>query len=169
MLSISVPADRPVLVNNRHQKWAFDMTWLPLLKKSVKKIRSRRPRFYSLSGGYHTANTRSSEVRVSTESKALDWLRFRNLVAQWREERGATSSIAEMSACSAYLRIMAMGKEALPHLIAQLRLEGDEPDHWFVALHYITGVDPVPDEHKGDMPMMAKAWLDWADAEGDAW
>jgi len=62
-----------------------------------------------------------------------------------------------------------MGQDALPSLIAQLRSEGEDPDHWFVALHHITGTNPVPDEDRGDTVMMAKAWLDWADREGNVW
>jgi hypothetical protein len=64
---------------------------------------------------------------------------------------------------------MAMGPPALPLIIGNLRAEGDNPDHWFVALHHITErANPVRDEDRGDMAMMAKAWLDWAETELDA-
>jgi hypothetical protein len=97
-------------------------------------------------------------------------VRFRKLVSQWLSERGATSSIEEMCTHPAYLSIMAMGPDALPLLLGQLRSEGDNPDHWFVALHYITGqLDPVPAEDKGNMAKMARAWLEWAARENDAW
>lgn len=94
-------------------------------------------------------------------------IRFQQLVSQWRTERGATSSIEEMCTRPAYLSIMAMGPDALPLLVNQLRMEGDEPDHWFVALHYITGADPVPDQDKGYMVKMSEAWLAWAEAQED--
>jgi hypothetical protein len=69
----------------------------------------------------------------------------------------------------AYLSILAMGPDALPLIIGQLRSEGEDPDHWFVALHYITkGADPVPEEDKGDMARMSRAWLEWAGRETDA-
>ncbi len=95
-------------------------------------------------------------------------IRFHRLVAQWHEERGATSLMEEMYTRPAYLSIMAMGPEVVRLIIRQLRLEGENPDHWFVALHYITeGVDPVPDEDKGDLARMSKAWLEWAEQDID--
>jgi len=96
-------------------------------------------------------------------------IRFQMLVSQWYAERGATSSIEEMCTRPAYLSIMAMGPDALPLILGQLRSEGDNPDHWFVALHYITkGVDPVPDKDKGNMVKMSEAWLEWATRGDDA-
>lgn len=58
---------------------------------------------------------------------------------------------------------MAMGREALPYLLEQLRSEGDNPDHWFVALRYITRANPIPEEDLGDMEKMSSAWLTWAE------
>lgn len=97
-------------------------------------------------------------------------VRFQALIARWHTERGATSSIEEMCTRPAYVCIMAMGPPAIPLIIGQLRSEGDNPDHWFVALNYLTeGVDPVPEEDKGDVVRMAAAWIEWADLERDAW
>lgn len=110
---------------------------------------------YGLEAEQHELNQRSA--------------RFQTLRSQWHVERGASSSIEEMCTRPAYLSIIAMGPEALPLIIEQLRSEGDNPDHWFVALHHITKrIDPVPDEDKGDMSRMSKAWLDWAEREIDA-
>ena len=61
--------------------------------------------------------------------------------------------------------IIAMGETALPLIISQLKREGDDPDHWFVALEAITGKDPIPEEAYGDTPIMAEAWLSWAEEE----
>jgi len=94
-------------------------------------------------------------------------IRFQTLREQWHIERGVTSSIQEMCTTPAYLTIVGMGKLALPLLIAQLRSEGDKPDHWFFALRCITGADPIAPEDKGRMTKMAKAWLAWADEQGD--
>jgi hypothetical protein len=40
------------------------------------------------------------------------------------------------------------------------------PDHWFWALHAITGADPVPESSRGVMRDMVKAWLDWGAQNG---
>jgi hypothetical protein len=94
-------------------------------------------------------------------------IRFQKLAAEWRAQRGVTSSIEQMCTRPAYLSIIAMGPDVLPLIITQLRSEGNDPDHWFVALHHITqGVDPAPDSDRGDMAKMAEAWLKWAENAG---
>ena len=52
-----------------------------------------------------------------------------------------------------------MGSAALPFIFSELERE---PDNWFWALKAITGEDPVPEEHRGDVALMAKDWLAWA-------
>lgn len=74
-----------------------------------------------------------------------------------------------MSMAPAYQRIIGMGDPAVPLILAQLKSEGDDPDHWFWALTAITGANPVKAEDKGDMVKMAAAWFKWATAEGYAW
>jgi hypothetical protein len=86
---------------------------------------------------------------------------FRQLVASWRKERGATSSITKMAMCPSYQRIIAKGELTIPLILREMEIEDDEPDQWFWALAVITGADPVPDEARGDIIQMAKAWLDW--------
>jgi len=56
-----------------------------------------------------------------------------------------------------------MGKAALPLLLAELR---HEPDDWFWALHAITGANPVPAESRGNLQVMAEAWLQWGLDQG---
>ncbi|WKW11240.1 hypothetical protein Strain138_000476 [Pseudogemmatithrix spongiicola] len=40
------------------------------------------------------------------------------------------------------------------------------PDHWFWALHVLTGVNPVIPQHYGDLRAMTADWLTWAAANG---
>jgi hypothetical protein len=104
-----------------------------------------------------------SNPPVVVDPKLARSIRFHQLVDQWRTERGATSSIHDMCTTPGYLGILAMGPDALPLLLGELQSEGNDPDHWFVALHYVTkGIDPVHPQDRGDMPKMAKAWLAWA-------
>ena len=94
------------------------------------------------------------------------WLEeyFHLLVRQWHEQRNeASSSISEVIACPAYLRIIAMGSRVLPLIIEQLKSEGDEPDHWCAALEAITGDNPVPENAHGDTLRIARAWIDWSE------
>ena len=88
---------------------------------------------------------------------------FATLVDQWHQERGAISSFSEMILCPSYQRIIGMGAEALPLILAQMRREGNDPDHWSAALEAITGADPVPEEACGDTVKIAEAWFVWAE------
>jgi hypothetical protein len=140
---------------------------VPVTDELLREIDSRARR---LSVSRSTLLARLLQYGLEAEQLKRDQrlLRFQTLLAQWHLERGPTSSIEEMCTRPAYLSIIAMGPEALPLIIGQLRSEGNNPDHWFVALHYIAkGTDPVPDEDKGDMVKMSKAWLDWAEREMD--
>ena len=113
-----------------------------------------------------------SETRNEPEPRrrpsVYDSLKFERLLEQWRTERDATRSVAQMVLCSSYQKIIGMGEAAIPFIIAQLKAEGDEPDHWFWALRVITEVDPVADEDRGQIAKMAQSWLDWAESTGYA-
>ena len=92
--------------------------------------------------------------------------RFRELVRQWKAERGPTSSVTKMARHPAYREIVNLGKAAVPLLLAELERQ---PDHWFLALYEITGVDPVPKESRGRLQEMASAWLRWGREHGIVW
>ena len=97
-----------------------------------------------------------------------DRVEFVTLLEGWRQERPRfSSSLAEIIACPSYLRIIAMGKRALPLIMEQLESEGSRPDHWCAALEAITGEDPVPEGSRGDTVRIAKAWLEWNRAQTD--
>ena len=90
--------------------------------------------------------------------------RFRELVARWKADRPASSSSARQLAMDpAYQSIIGMGEQVVPLIIAELERE---PDHWFIALHAITGADPVKPGHAGRICLMAKDWSEWAQAAG---
>lgn len=93
---------------------------------------------------------------------------FARLVVQWHQERGVTSSLSEMTLCPSYLKIIGMGETAIPLILAQMKDEKDDPDHWSAALEAITGADPVPEEAYGDTVKIAEAWFAWAE-ENNVW
>ena len=88
---------------------------------------------------------------------------FRGLSAQWRRETALRSSVIAIATHPAYQQIIGMGEPALPLIFRELRRE---PDHWFWALHAITGENPVPDDHAGDLEAMTADWLAWAKTHG---
>jgi hypothetical protein len=91
---------------------------------------------------------------------------FHELVRIWRKETRFTSSVTDMAMHRSYQRIIGLGPTAVPLLLRELE---QQPDHWFWALHAITGVDPTTPEQKGKVQEMAKAWLDWGREAGYKW
>lgn len=91
--------------------------------------------------------------------------RFNRLAAAWRKDVRFLSDTNEICTHPAYQEIIGMGVLALPFIFAEL---GREPADWFWALKAITGEDPVLDDHRGDLHLMTKAWLDWADTRTKA-
>ena len=88
---------------------------------------------------------------------------FMLLRKQWHTERKFMSSLSDIVSCQSYIGIIDMGAKALPLILTQMKNEGDDPDHWFVALEKITRQNPVPEDDYGDTVKMAQAWLLWAE------
>ena len=62
---------------------------------------------------------------------------------------------------SAYQSIIAMGRPAVPLVLEELK---SRRGHWFWALHFMTGADPVP---KGaNIESARDAWLKWGRQKG---
>lgn len=91
---------------------------------------------------------------------------FHELVTTWRKETLFTPSVTDMAMHRSYQRIIGLGPAAVPLLLRELERN---PDHWFWALHAITGIDPTTPEQKGKVQEMAKAWLDWGREAGYKW
>ena len=89
--------------------------------------------------------------------------RFLELSETWREERGFSSSISEMVLSPAYQQVIGLGPKVVPSILLELTRQ---PDHWFWALRMLTRVDPVPAESRGNVPAMAKYWIEWGESEG---
>src|SRR5436309_1161421 len=103
--------------------------------------------------GYYLTSVQTvtpDNLDLFIDPHAEKWYKFQELVRQWRDERGAMSSITEMSILPAYQKIIGMGPPAIPLIIAQLKSEGDDPDQWFWALRAITDTNPVNAEDQGD-------------------
>jgi hypothetical protein len=84
--------------------------------------------------------------------------RFCRLAMAWKAGRNGLSTAKRMAAHPAYQEIIGLGEPVVPLIIAELERE---PDHWFIALHTITGASPLPEESRGNLAAMARAWADW--------
>lgn len=85
-------------------------------------------------------------------------IRFSNLAKEWKESTSMLSSITEIAMHTAYQQIIGMGPTAIPLILLSMRRE---PGHWFWALSAITGENPVPMDHRGNIKRMTGAWLNW--------
>jgi len=82
---------------------------------------------------------------------------FKELAALWHDETDAASSPTVKLLHPAYLKIIALGKAALPFIFEEL---ARQPAQWFVALESITRENPVPQKCY-DTRQAVQAWLDW--------
>src|SRR5947207_15496115 len=78
--------------------------------------------------------------------------RFHDLVKLWKRERGPYSSSAQLAQHPAYQQIIDLGPDVVPLLLRELERQ---PDHWFRALHALTGADAVPVANRGKVREMA--------------
>ena len=114
-------------------------------------------RVHSLGETYPTNSGVHDVAAASTEDE------FARLVEEWRTGRPRGVDVAQMVEHPAYERIIAMGPAAIPLVLRELERE---IDHWFPALHSLTGAAPVPEDGMGDLSTMAEAWLKWGRSEG---
>ena len=110
-----------------------------------------------------------NENALYDEIDLPDQVMFNNFLENWHKERGATSSITEMAMCPSYQNIIGMGRRAIPLILHQLIVEGEEPDMWFWALRAIASADPVTDDMRGDFGKMAEAWISWGRSKHYVW
>jgi len=83
-------------------------------------------------------------------------LKFRRLANQWKRNTRFVSVLKRKMADPAYLKIIGMGKDALPFILKDL---DDRPADWIPALMSITEENPVkPDDN---FEQAVKAWLKW--------
>lgn len=117
----------------------------------------------------HIFSTNGTVVRevswpIATRSDNISSV-FQTLVARWKAERDhLVSSVDELISSQNYQAIIGLGEVAVPLILAQLKSEGERPDHWFVALGQLTGASPVPPEDRGRLRRMANAWIAWGKA-----
>ncbi len=104
--------------------------------------------------------------KLITEEKAIRKVRkefFHTARKEWLQERLRGADVAGMIAHPAYQRIIQMGQDAIPLILQELQ---ERPDHWFPALHTITGANPVSEDAQGNLTNMTDAWLNWGHQNG---
>ena len=74
-----------------------------------------------------------------------------------------TSNGDEIVRHPAYRQIIGLGKQVVPFILIKLQ---EDPQHLFHALFKITGENPIPPSHAGQLGKMTADWLEWGRKKG---
>ena len=118
----------------------------PIAARKTYNIVGRRP----ATGARKTMPAAQGDSKLKTE--------FAKLVRKWKNDTAFVSNLKEVFAHEAYLRIIGLGPKAVPLVIDELKTNSG---HWFYALRFMTGKDPVNEQDWGNVPRMRAAWLSW--------
>ena len=88
---------------------------------------------------------------------------FDELFQKWQAETALLSSGTAIVSHTAYTQIIGMGEIVIPFILMQLQ---KNPQHLFFALYQITGENPIPLSHAGNLEKMTADWLDWGYKKG---
>jgi DNA-binding transcriptional regulator YhcF (GntR family) len=116
-----------------------------------------------LSDSFNKREATVADISNHPNDQSIDADQFKRLAQEWKRETILHSSPLLIATHDAYQRIIGMGPAAVPLILHELSAERD---YWFWALRAITGDDPVPEEHRGDVRAMTEDWLEWGRARG---
>ncbi|MCC6727212.1 MAG: hypothetical protein IT258_22095 [Saprospiraceae bacterium] len=139
------------------QETTITVSWKELTAGLLEKIKSQ------FSGSNPAAKVEISVKLLDPESKATTNERFEQFFSTWKTETALLSSGTAMVNHPAYQQIIGMGDAVIPFILIKLR---EDPQHLFYALFKITGENPVPAAHAGDLPKMTADWLAWGKSKG---
>ncbi len=88
---------------------------------------------------------------------------FDELFQKWQAETALLSSGTAIVSHTAYTQIIGMGEIVIPFILMQLQ---KNPQHLFFALYQITGENPIPLSHAGNLEKMTADWLNWGYKKG---
>ncbi len=87
--------------------------------------------------------------------------KFEEFKKKWRSEVRFSSDPDEIISNENYQAIIEMGFEVVPLLLMDMKANHT---HWFAALEEIINVNPIKEEHAGNIPEMVKDWLQWSNS-----
>jgi hypothetical protein len=88
--------------------------------------------------------------------------RFKKFISVWYKDIYFSSSLTEQLNHPAFLMIVDLGYSVIPLILEEIKRN---PSHLFVALHRITGENPILPEHKGNFNEIISDWLNWGKRE----
>jgi hypothetical protein len=88
---------------------------------------------------------------------------FAKLSEEWQRETRYLSSTTAIATHPAYQRIIGLGPQVVPLILAELQ---KQPGNWFWALAALTGENPISPDEQGRVSAMTAAWLKWGRENG---
>ena len=152
-----VKLDKPSGIVNDPNDWASEQGNPRYILDLVKRVTAVSVRTVDIVEGL------PGLPNLAGQESAPSQAAFEQLADAWERERPRGADVAEMTAHPAYQKIIAMGEAAVPWILKRLETK---PDHWFVALHAITGAAPMAPESRGRFQEMRAAWLEWGRQQG---
>ena len=150
------------LFYNHNKDAQIDLDQIESIQKKVNKLRQEeesRPKV-QCSPMPRTIRVVKWSIVPYIEKQFIDYYE------KWSEEIKFSSSASDMYMNIYYQRIIGLGPGVVPVLLRELE---QRPNHWFWALHAITGENPVKVEQQGNMASMAEAWIRWGRNNGYEW
>ena len=89
--------------------------------------------------------------------------RFEYLYQEWSEGTKFYSNGDKILAHWALQELISLGEPIIPLVLQKYN---EKPNHWTYPLMQITGENPVPEEHHGNLEAMQKDWLAWGEKNG---
>lgn len=96
------------------------------------------------------------------ENKSELEVSFKRHMENWKKETCFYSSTRMIAENESYKAIIKMGISVVPLILNEMK---KCPDHWFVALHELTGECPVPQSDRGNIVEMTNAWIKWGETK----
>lgn len=101
------------------------------------------------------------------EGRVLFWSAFLHLQDDWRLGTGGLSNPHKRIEHPSYRAIVALGWPVVRPILRSF-VGNTDPEMWGPALREITGENPVPKAHAGNLRKVAKDWLAWGEERGFA-
>ena len=83
---------------------------------------------------------------------------FLNFSKRWKAETSHLSFVSQRFSHPEYVKILLMGKTVIPYILEELE---QDTDHWFHALTFLTGENPIPSNFEGSVEDAAQLWIRW--------
>lgn len=124
----------------------------PQIDNSIQDYRFVLPLTWGSSVGRELVVITPSTASVDTE------VLFRRLADQWKTETAHISQISTKMQHSAFRSILNMGRSVVPMILKEIERE---PGHWFYALNFLTGENPIPKDFTGTVEEALNLWIYW--------